>query len=74
MDARFWYHDHDLICEIADCWQVTDEYWMNIFHMHANVIEANTFKLKSSIIIRQVLLPYWHVIDINVLQDNIASG
>ena len=32
----------------------------------ANVIQANTFKLKSSIIIRQVLLPYWYVIDICV--------
>ena len=60
-DTRFWYHD--LIGQITDLWQVTCS--SKYTQVHANVFDANTFQKRKHVIIWQVKLPYWHV-----LQDN----
>ena len=60
-DTRFWYHD--LIGQITDLWQVTCS--SKYTQVHANVFDANTFQQRKHVIIWQVKLPYWHV-----LQDN----
>ena len=60
-DTRFWYHD--LIGQITDLWQVTCS--SKYTQVHANVFDANTFQQRKHVIIWQVKLPYWHL-----LQDN----